>query len=346
MTLKHNAQNERVKRLYVEYLRHAKRLSDPTIDGVLKSIRRFEEYTSFKDFKQFTRRKAMDFNREIQTMPNARGTGSLSRPTVYTTLTQLRAFFIWLAGQSGYKSRLSYSDAEYFNLTDKQARMAKAPRLQRQPTLEQIKAVLEAIEPKTEQDRRDRALIAFATLTAARDGALCSLKLGHLDLERGLLYQDAREVNTKNSKTIPTFFFPVGEPFETIVREWVDYLQKEKLWGLDDPLFPATKITTGENGGFCAAGLDRRHWKTASPIRKIFKCRFADVGLPYYNPHSLRRTLVLMGEKICKTPEEFKAWSQNLGHEHVSTTFTSYGNLSMARQEEVINGLGSCALQL
>jgi integrase len=339
MTLKHNPRNERIKRDYMEYLRHAKRYSDPTIDGVLKSIRRFEDYTGFKDFKQFTRRHAMDFNRDFQVMPNARGTGMLSRPTVYTTLSQLRAFFIWLAGQPGYKSRLTYGDAEYFNLTDKQARIAKAPRLQRQPTLEQIAAVVVAINPTTDLDRRDQALIAFAILTGARDGALCSIKLRHVDLEQKLLYQDAREVNTKNSKTIPTFFFPIDEVFKKIVFEWVIFLQKEKLWGMDDPLFPATKIAIGSNGGFTSAGLDRKHWATASPIRDIFKRRFAAVGLPYYNPHSFRRTLALLGEKTCKTPEDFKGWSQNLGHDHVATTFTSYGNISMARQGEIMQQL-------
>src|SRR5512147_2134420 len=31
-------------------------------------------------------------------------------------------------------------------------------------------------------------------------------------------------------------------------------------------------------------------------------------------PHSLRSTLAQFGEQRCQTPEEFKAWSQNLGH--------------------------------
>jgi integrase len=339
MRMKHNAANERIKREYVEHLRHAKRLSDPTIDSVLKSIRRFEEYTGFKDFKHFTRRQAMDFVRELPAIPNARGTGVLSRPTVCTTLTQLRTFFIWLAGQKGYKSRFIYSDADYFNQTEKERRMAKAPRLQRQPSLEQIAAIVRSIAPITDTDRRDQALIAFAILTGARDGALASIKLRHVDLDQRLLYQDAREVNTKASKTIATFFFPLDEVFEKIVRDWILFLQKDRLWGLDDPLFPATKMGLDVNGGFTVSGLGRRHWTTASPIREIFKRRFLAAGVPYYNPHSFRKTLVLFGEKICKTPEEFKAWSQNLGHEHVATTFNSYGNIGMARQGEIMQKL-------
>jgi hypothetical protein len=43
----------------------------------------------------------------------------LSKATLYATLSALKRFFIWLAGEPGYKSRISYSDAEYFNLSAK-----------------------------------------------------------------------------------------------------------------------------------------------------------------------------------------------------------------------------------
>ena len=98
-----------------------------------------------------------------------------------------------------------------------------------------------------------------------------------------------------------------------IVAEWVSYLRNERLWGNDEPLFPATGVALGSDRQFAAAGLSREHWSNASPIRTIFREAFANAGLPYFNPHSLRNTLVQLGEKVCKTPEEFKAWSQNLG---------------------------------
>jgi hypothetical protein len=49
----------------------------------------------------------------------------LSKATLYATLTALTRFFFWLAGQPVYKSRISYSDAEYFNLSAKETRIAK-----------------------------------------------------------------------------------------------------------------------------------------------------------------------------------------------------------------------------
>ncbi len=188
-------------------------------------------------------------------------------------------------------------------------------------------------------ERRDRALVAFTLLTGARDSAIASLKLKHVDLVDGMVSQDAREVNTKNSKTFQTYFFPVGEDVHRIVAEWVHFLRVERLWGNDDPLFPATETIVGPDRQFQAGGLKRAHWRTAGPIRGIFRLAFERAGLPYFNPHSLRSTLVQLGERLCRTPEDFKSWSQNLGHEGVLTTFSSYGAVGSRRQREIIQGL-------
>ena len=112
------------------------------------------------------------------------------------------------------------------------------------------------------------------------------------------------------------------------------------LFGPDDPLFPATRVTLGHDHQFEAAGLSRAHWSNATPIRMIFKDAFTRAGLPYFNPHSFRRTLAQLGERLCHTPEEFKAWSQNLGHETVLTTFSSYGEVARDRQAKLIRQLG------
>ncbi len=116
----------------------------------------------------------------------------------------------------------------------------------------------------------------------------------------------------------------------------MNYLRQEKLWGNDDPLFPATRVAVGVERRFRVVGIERKHWSSATAIRKIFREAFQTAGLPYFNPHSLRNTLVQLGETVCKTPEEFKAWSQNLGHEQVLTTFCSYGQVASARQAEIM----------
>ena len=146
-------------------------------------------------------------------------------------------------------------------------------------------------------------------------------------------------MRTKFSKTFTTWFFPVGDEFHQIVADWVAFLRTEKLFGPTDPLFPATHVVLGQDKCFQAAGLSRSGWSNATPIRKIFREAFASAGLPYANPHSFRKTLAQLGERICHTPEEFKAWSQNLGHEQVLTTFSSYGQVARERQAELIRRL-------
>ena len=155
----------------------------------------------------------------------------------------------------------------------------------------------------------------------------------------GLFY--CPEVRTKYSKTFTTFFFPAGNEILEIVSDWVSYLREEKFWGNDDPLFPMTKVALRPSRHFEAVGLDRKHWSSATAIRKIFKEAFEGADLPYFNPHSFRNTLVRLGETVCQNPEEFKAWSQNLGHEKVMTTFYNYGEVENQRQGEIIRNLAN-----
>jgi integrase len=338
---KNSPNNERIKRQYFTYLKEAKRHSEPTVDAAAKALNRFEVYTRYRDFKAFHTEQAIAFKKELAEKKGIQSGETLSKATLYATLTQLKRFFQWLAWQPGYKSHFKYSDAEYFNLSDKDTRIATAQREQRVPTLEQIKYVIQTMPTKTEIDRRNRALIAFTLLTGARDSAIASMRLKHVDLIAGYVHQDARDVRTKFSKTFNTYFFPVGDEAFRIVEAWVSYLREEKLWGNDDPLFPATRISLGATRQFEVSGLDRAHWNSASPIRSIFRDAFVRAGLPYFNPHSFRNTLVRLGQDLCKSPEEFKAWSQNLGHEKVLTTFTSYGAVACERQSEILRCLGT-----
>lgn len=77
----------------------------------------------------------------------------------------------------------------------------------------------------------------------------------------------------------------------------------------------------GANGGFQPVGLSRHGWST---------------GLPYFNPHSFRDMLVRHAMALDLSPEQMKAWSQNLGHADVLTTFTSYEAVPMHKQGELI----------
>lgn len=337
--IKHNAENERIKRKYFTFLKEAKRQNESSVDGAAKAISRFEVYIKYRDFKAFHFEQAVAFKANLAKQNNQQTGEKLSKATLHSTLGQLKAFFQWLAMQPGYKSRINYTDTEYFNLSEKDVRIATAKRQTAVPTLEQIKHVIEVMPKETDIDKRNRSLIAFALLTGARDSAIASMKLKHVDIVSRYVFQDAREVKTKFSKTFTTYFFPVDDGIEQIVCDWVRYLKEELLWSNDAPLFPKTNVINSKDRVFTASGFKPEHWSTASPIRSIFKEAFESAGLPYFNPHSFRKTLVTLGQTLCQTPEEFKSWSQNLGHEDVLTTLYSYGEVQQHRQGEIMQQL-------
>jgi integrase/recombinase XerD len=132
----HNPENERIKRAYFTYLQEARRLSEHSIDAAAAAISAFENYTRFRDFKRFHTQQAIGFKRNLAEQVNRRTGDRLSKGTLLTTLNALKAFFHWLAGQPGYRSRLTYADADYFALSEKETRIAKASFGRPVPTLE------------------------------------------------------------------------------------------------------------------------------------------------------------------------------------------------------------------
>ena len=61
----HNAENERVKREYLIYLKAAKGLSEASLDTVVKAIHRFEVSTKFRSLRKFHVEQAVAFRRQL-----------------------------------------------------------------------------------------------------------------------------------------------------------------------------------------------------------------------------------------------------------------------------------------
>lgn len=336
----YNPRNERIKKKYFHLLAEADQKSPATIDGVRKAIHRFESYTGFKDFATFHKGQAVGFKKHMAATKATQSGKPISQATVLTTVHALQEFFRWLAREPGYRARIQTADIRYLNLSRKDMSAARAPRAKKVPTIEQIRTAVSGMPANTDIECRNRALMAFTIVTGMRDSEIASLRLKHVDLDRRLVMEVPGEVKTKFSKRIETYFFPVGNDLEDLIVDWVRYLQGVKLFGHDDPVFPRTAILQDESLSFRAAGVEPKFWSTAGPIRTIFKEAFAQTGLEYFTPHTFRTALTILGERICKTPEEFKAWSQNLGHESPLTTFTSYGQVSLHRQGDLIRNAG------
>ena len=340
-----NPQNERIKRDYLRYLKNARGKSKATLDAIRKALSRFEAYTGARDFKTFRREQAIGFKERLAETNGLRTGETLSLATQSVSLAALKEFFIWLAWQPGFKSKIHVPDIDYFSLSIKDGATAKAKKLRDFPSLEQLHVVIEAMPSETVIERRNRALMTFATLTGIRDRALVSLSLRHIDMTKSppLVRQEPDRVATKFSKSIITYFYPLGDDLTEIIRRWIDELRVTHLFAPNDPIFPHTRIRQGEDRSFRAAGIEPIHWSDASPVRTVFRQAFARAGLPYFPPHSIRHTLGHLMQTACRTPEQQKAWSQNLGHENIATTLTSYGTIDPHRQGEVIAGISLAA---
>ncbi len=333
-----NAQNERIKRDYLDYLKEARGLAETSIDQALNAIKAFEEITGGADFKTVKKKQAIGFRNRLMARADKAAVARNGRTTAHGVLTHLKQFFGWLKLRPGFRRVLHDFDPDYFKLSLHDVRIAQTRFEKPSPSLEQLQHIIRTMPFETDIQKRDRAVVALILLTGVRVKALTTLKLRHVRDDRLGIDHDARDMATKFGKSFPSFFFPVGDDIRQIFLDYVEHMRRTLRYNLDDPLFPSTRQGV-RNHTLEVMGLTREHWRTTDTVRDIFKRAFAAAELPYYHPHTVRRTLSLLSQQLCKTPEALKAWSQNLGHEGVLTTFASYGAISHTRQSELIRNM-------
>ena len=330
-----NEENERIKRRYLQHMKVAKRKDATTVHKAAEAILRFEASVKYASFKRFKIEWAIRFQDQINAEISKKTGKPLAKSTISAMLAAIKAFITWLAGQPGYKSRIRYSDADYFNMNAKGARVAHTVRETPYPSMEQARHAFNFMPESTDIEKRNKAIFAFLMLTGARDGAVASLRLKHINMIDGCVYQDAREVRTKNSKSITTYFLPVDDGYLECFTAWVSYLRTDKLFGPDDPLFPPLKLTP-VSGALKVTGFQREIYKNANSIRQAIKEAFTRADLHPFTPHAFRKTLVKWADAAYPTREAFKAFSQNIGHTSVITTVSAYCPVSVERQAELI----------
>jgi len=150
----------------------------------------------------------------------------------------VKGFFQWLAWQQGFKKVLSHGDAEYFNNNGKDARAAHTKLARPFPSIKAAYHAFQAMSEATELQHWDKAIFAFLLLTEARVSAAATLKIKHTNLADATVFQNGREVDTKNSKVFTTTFFPVDSSYLECFTSWVNHLTANRLFGAEDALFP------------------------------------------------------------------------------------------------------------
>ena len=327
--MKTTYKNEQLKRRFYEWLKASKGFSEETIKCYEKAIWLWEDFTNKADFGGFNKTMAGAFSDWLRNKKKINSQENISISYCYDILRFLKAFFEWLSKQTGYKSKINQTAIDFLNLTRKEVREATQPKSVKYPVLEEIRMVIENIKGKTEIEMRDKALFSLAFLTGARISAIMTLPMKSFDRNNLVLYQDpALGVQTKFSKKIVSSLIPFSYK-ETLdyFLQWFNYLEKQKGFKPDDPIFPATKIENGKDNinYYNTEEIELKKLKSSSSLRKVFRKRFEQAGVKYYHPHTFRHWWVKEMAKLPLTEEEKKAISQSLGHENVGTTFGSYG---------------------
>ena len=246
-----------------------------------------------------------------------RADGGLSKSTARHRASHAFNFFDWLCNQDGYR-RLNKSLPEYFELP--KATAAKAlPRLEKAfPTIDEAIEMAGNMPVLSRLERRNRAIFAFAFVTGFRASALVSLRMRHVDVANKRATQDAMDVPAKNGVSYVSDWFPRTEPLQCIALSWIEELLSIGLKP-DDALFPTASVLATPDAQLLKSNAPIEPMKTPLVVTEAFRSASFNFTLDY-PPHSARHCLASLGDLLCRTAEQRKAWSKNLRHSSVVVT--------------------------
>ena len=325
-----NPKNERIEYKYRQHVRRVLQRDEKTVLAALKNIRDYEFCTSFAGFEKFNSDVA---DKYIKDMFN-RG---LSLSYITDNLRALKEFLRWLERQRGYRSKIDYNHIDYLNVTSNQSRAAKAVQYQKSYKFKDIIATIRQMPDKTDKQRRDRAIVSLQALCALRVSELRTVKMQNLIDEDGhyFIHVTPKDMAVKFAKTRYVNFIPLPDDIIKNVTEWAQYLKSLGFKG-GDPLFPVVDNRFGQKN-LLEQSIRKAQIKSDTTIRDVFKKAFVSAGFEYIKPHSFRKTIALFAQN--QSPAFLNAVRQNLGHDSIDTTLSSYGQLSVVDQRKAINSV-------
>jgi integrase len=326
-------------RIIFEWQSFAEKFDPKTVDSYLVAIREFEQVTDGKSLVSIKKEDAAAYRRILtKRLQMPASDGGVSKSTARHRVSHLVNFFDWLCKQDGYR-RLNKSLSEYFELS-KRATAEAQPRLKRLfPTMDEAIMMAENMPIRSYLDRRNRAIVAFAFVTGFRAAALGALRLKHIDITNKLATQDASEVPAKNGDSYVANWFPRTEPLQEIALSWINELQSLGL-GPGDALFPPVSALDGLTAKRRQRLSQIEPMKTSLAVTEAFRVASETCDLNYM-PHSNRHCLAALGDLLCRTSDQTKAWSKNLGHSSVKITKTHYGMLTETLKREVFENFST-----
>lgn len=333
-----NPENDIIKKKYFIDM-NLDGYNQKTIDAARQAIDRFEIQTAFESFTKITSRTLEKFRKELLKTKNKKGE-NLSLSTIDHTLKPLQRFFKWLRREDGYKKKFKSVDLRHLDLTREEKRKIQTPnKFKDYYSIDEVKRALN-FNPQNDVEMCDRAMTAMLACTAMRHESIITIKIGHIDLRKEAAMQDPRTMNTKNDTFINSKLIPIQESFVQIIMDWVKYLKEELGCTDNDPLFPKELLEHDKHKQFSTATkLTKEHIESHNVVPKRVKRIFANVGLPYKNPHSFRDMQVNYFINNYSLKEAL-ALSMNLGHKNLLITLGNYGQLTPEQQFDILSNLG------
>lgn len=202
-------------------------------------------------------------------------------------------------------------------------------------SLEEVEKIC-AIVPERLIDQRDQAGVALAFAAGLRVSALVSLPVRCVQVENLEVHQlPEAGVHTKNSKAQITYMLPI-EPLLAIIAEWSTLVRVELggegLWYPNMSRRGAVWVISSQ-----PASVESRRMSFSHSLKRL--CQQA--GVEYKSPHKLRHGHGVHIAKLSRTYSEFKAYSQNMGHETTEITERYYARLSGSDVKKVVTQAGS-----
>lgn len=323
-------------RILHEWLQFAGCWDQKTISAKLATIRLFEDFCGGKAFSKLSKEDVVGFRDTLKASVEVINDKPLSISTVRHRASHLKSFLEWLIEQKGYQG-LNKSLPGYLALPKKFDAAVLSERERDIPSVSEAVQMVEGMPAWTLKERRDRAMVAIAFLAALRADTVTSLRIKHLDRSARIVVQDARFSRTKNGKSLRVKFFPLPEIFAKVVCDW-----KRELLGLgfsgEDAMFPEERFLAVR--GASVQGRSVPVMASTHAISQAFEVASKPLE-KQITPHAAKHCIGCLSLEVCKTPDEHKAWSMNMGHESEEVTDQykkkprSYKNLSEERVVEI-----------
>ena len=189
------------------------------------------------------------------------------------------------------------------------------------------------LSAETLRHRRAKAAICLMYLFGIRSCTLVTVRLNHIDLEKGELHIKPSEgVNSKNDKagTVYALDFPAAVEVASAWHRYVaDLRTASNLWYA--PIDPLSREIDPERETI-------GNYRT-QPLRKEIQSWLKLNGMQYKPPHALRRGHAIEMARHATTLVDLKTISQNLMHNNIGVTDKHYLHLAGDERRQQVRAL-------